>query len=122
MKDGEVVGLHCSSNGRSCTAHAVCGAHLRPNDLVRFKFTLIDVAGRVEEALKVVRVVDGTEMCVVGFSPQHVVTTRRDKFEDKFAQIIEVYDNSDNCVRRSKSKRVAGCASFRLLEQIPRTE
>ena len=112
MNDGEVVGLHCSSNGRSCTAHAVCGAHLRPNDLVRFKFTLIDVAGRVEEALKVVRVVDGTAMCAVGFLPQHVVTTRRDKFEDKFA----------HCVRRSKSKRMAGCASFRLLEQIPRTE
>ena len=45
--------------------NAVCGVHLHPNDLERFKFTLIDVENEAEKAFKVAKVVNGTKMCVL---------------------------------------------------------
>ena len=63
-KDGEIVGLNGTSNGRSCESHDCCGKYISPDDLVRFKLTVVDIDGTVEEAIKVVRVRDGTESYV----------------------------------------------------------
>ena len=90
-KDGEIVGLYATNNGRTCVTHACCGEHLQPGDLIRFKFTVVDVDGSLEEAVKAVCVRDGTEMFTVGFLPRHIVTSHKDNFFGLFAQIIELY-------------------------------
>ena len=47
----------------------------------KVQFILIDVKTRVEEALKIVKVVDRMAVYVVGFLKQHVVRTRKDGSE-----------------------------------------
>lgn len=121
-KDGEVVGLHGKSNGRSCASHECCGHHLLLDDLVRLRLCVVDIEGRTEEAIQVVRIRDGSESCVVGFLPRNLVRSSRMKYIDQFAQIIELYECSENSVKRRKSQRNKGMASFRLLQDIPINE
>ena len=123
-KDGEIVGLKGTTNGRTCESHDCCGKYITADDLVRFKLTVVDIDGTVEEAIKVVRVRDGTESCTVGFLPRNIVKSisSKEKFVGQFAQIIELYDQSDNEVMRRKSHRNQGVASFRLLNQIQEQE
>ena len=122
MRDGEIVGLRARTNGRSCESHDCCGEFLVADNLVRFKLTVVDIEGKVEEAVKVVRIRDGTESCTVGFLPRNVATTRKDEFIGKFAQIIELYDHSDNESMVRKSMQNKGMASFRLLTNIQEQE
>ena len=125
--DGEVLGLQASGNGRSCVQHHCCGMLVVPNDIIKFKTTLIDGMGMgedsksfPEEAIKVVLIRDGTECCTVGFLCKSIVVVERDKtrFVGHFAQIIELYDESANKTIMLKSKRNMGIASFRLLDEI----
>lgn len=130
--DGEMVGLHNPANGRSCVAHECCGRHLVVGDLVRFKREIlrIDYAGpgaaepnfRYETVLKVVVIRDGVESCHVGFLPRHVVARSQEvnRLHGKFAQVLELYDDDDDVahVRKKKSIRNHGMASYRLVEHI----
>ena len=121
-KDGEIVGLKGTSNGRSCESHDCCGEHISPDDLVRFKLAVVDIDGKTEEAIKVVRMRDGTESCMIGFLPRNIIKSAKEKFVGQFAQIIELYEYSDNEVMRRKSHRNKGVASFRLLNDIQEQE
>jgi hypothetical protein len=98
VRDGEIVGLRSSTNGCSCASHSVCGEHLRAGDLIRFRSVVVDVDGGTESAIAAVRILDGTETCIVGFLPRSIVNRRRGDFPQKYAQIIELYDESDNPV------------------------
>jgi len=122
VKDGEIVGLKDSSNGRSCESHECCGEHVAPDDLVRFKLAVVDINGKTEESIKAVRIRDGTELCHIGFLPRNIVVTGKDKFVGQFAQIIELYELSENETMRRKSHRNKGIASFRLLQDIQEQE
>jgi hypothetical protein len=42
-RDGEVVGIALSTNGRSCEAHECCGTALRVEDIVRFRIIMLGV-------------------------------------------------------------------------------
>ena len=75
--DGDIVGLKGTRNGRSCESHDCCGDLTSPDDLVRFKLTVVDIDGKTEEAIKVVRVSDGTESCMVEF--YHVISSKVEK-------------------------------------------
>ena len=125
--DGEVLGLQASGNGRSCVQHHCCGMLVVPNDIIKFKTTLIDGMGMgedsksfPEEAIKVVLIRDGTECCTVGFLCKSIVVVERDKarFVGRFAQNIELYDESANKTMMVKSKRNMDIASFQLLDEI----
>ena len=132
--DGEVLGLRASGNGRSCGQHNCCGIFVVPNDILRFKFTVIDgMSGgkegdnkdvMPEEAIKAVIVQDGTKLCTVGFLSKSVVAVEedRERYIGRFAQVIELYDHSTNKTMSLKSKRNMGIASFRLLENIQEQE
>ena len=122
VKDGEIVGLKASNNGRSCEMHDCCGAHVYPDDLVRFKLACIDIDGKTEEAIKVVCVRDGTESCTVGFLPRNIVRSAKDSLVGKFAQVIELYKHSENPSMRRKGYRNCGIASYRLLKSIQEQE
>jgi hypothetical protein len=117
-KDGEIVGLYESSNGQSCASHECCGKHICLDVLVRFRLAVAEVEGRIEQAIQVVRVRDGSESCTIGFLQRNLVKSDKDKYVGKFAQIIELYENSENEVKRRKSHRNIGAASFRMLDDI----
>ena len=122
-RDGEIFGINGSTNGRSCESHDCCGSRLMPDDLIRFKLTVIDTGIRKnEEAIKAVRVRDGTETCTVGFLPRSLVVCRKERFVGQFAQIIELYGMSENKTMRRKSHQNKGIASFRLLDEIQEQE
>lgn len=122
IRDGELIGLRASTNGRSCESHVCCGEHLSADDLIRFKFCVLEFEYGIEEAVKAVRIRDGTESCVVGFLPRNIVASSKNKFLDKFAQVIELYEYSENRTKRRKSHKNLGIASFRLLDDIPTLE
>jgi hypothetical protein len=79
--DGENVVLHASTNGRSCNQHECCSRHLQPGQIVMLKAAVMKVVyetpgdpecdARVETIIKAVLVLDGTELCTVGFLPRH---------------------------------------------------
>ena len=121
-KDGEIVGLHGSTNGRSCESHTSCGSHVMPDDLIRFKLTMVEIDGTLEEGIKVVRIRDGTESCCIGFLPRNLVKSSKANYVGQFAQIVELYEHSDNTTMRRKSNRNLGVASFCLLKDIQELE
>ena len=125
IKDGEIYGLFETSNGRSCCSHECCGEELRRDDIVRFVTTRVpleNTPGMSEEAVAAIRISDGTETCRVGFLPRRLAKWKKDRYVDKFAQIIELYHDMEEAVYKRKSKRCNGVASFRLLDDIPRFE
>ena len=92
------------------------------DDLVRFKVSVVNINGDVEEALKVVRILDGTESCTLGFLPCNVAKTIKDEFIGEFAQIIELYEHSENVTMVRKNMRNKGMDSFCLLTDIQEQE
>lgn len=119
---GEIVGLHGDSNGRSCESHRVCGAHVQPGDCLRFKLVIVDIDNEVQEAIACHRIKDGVESCRIGFLSRNLAARSKHQFENKFAQVLELYEQSENVAKRNKSYRNKGMASFRLLEFIPINE
>ena len=125
--DGEVLGLQVSGNNRSCVKHHCCGMLVVPDDIIKFKTTIIDGMGMgegsksvPEEAIKAVLICNGTECSTVGFLCKSIVVVERDKarFVGCFAKIIELYDESANMTMILKSKKNMGIASFQLLDEI----
>ena len=123
-RDGELLaGLNASSNGRSCEQHECCGKAVKADDVIRFKLAVVeDVLGKPLETIKAVLITnkDSTELCTVGFLGREdaALPSQRSKYIDKFAQVLELYDDNENSMMRKKSKRNAGMASFRLMEDI----
>ena len=117
-RDGEIVRLKGVTNRRSCESHDCCGMHISLDDLIRFKLCIARINGKTEEAIKAVRIHNGTESCTIEFLKRNVIISRRDNFVGQFGQIIELYDNSDNGVLLQKSNRNKGIASFCLLRDI----
>jgi hypothetical protein len=103
IKDGEIVGLGGTTNGRCCARHACCGEHLRPNDYVRFRYVKLDFGRHTEDEVKAVKLWEGMETCTVGFLPRYVVQTRGSEFVNKVAIVLELYEYSHNSTMRSKS-------------------
>ena len=117
---GEIVGLRKGSNGRSCGMHAVCGDSLCVNDLIKFKKVVVEVEGKCIHAVCVKVIKDATECCIVGFIPQVEVAARGDFLNNKYAQVVEFYNNlqDNDIVRRERDHRYCGVASYLLLESI----
>jgi hypothetical protein len=126
--DGEVLGLQAFGNGRSCVQHYCCGMLVFPHGIIKFKTTVIDGMGMgegnkcvLEEAIKAVLICNGTECCTVGFLCKSLVVVERDKRRfvvGRFAQIIELNDESVNMTIMLKIKRNMGIASLQLLGEI----
>ena len=73
----------------------------------------MDVDGKIEDTIQVLRIRDGTESCTIGFLPRNIVQSGKDKFIGKFAQIIELYEDSESEVKRKKSsEQWCGFISF----------
>ena len=109
-----------NSDGRSCENHAVCGREIKQNDLVKLKRMVLRINENLVPVIGVRKVRDAVESCIVGF-----VQTKADDLNvlhNKFAQVTEVYENSENTYKRKKSQRMRGMASVTLLDSVPEDE
>ena len=123
-RDLEIVGLHASTNGRSCCIHSSCGDHVMVGDLLRLVKRLVSInGGEVEEGIKCVRVMHGTDTCTIGFVPRSVANSEKIKAElGCFMQVIELYDDSKSPYKKKKSVLNKGMAACALLSSIPQAE
>ncbi len=117
--DGEIVGIYCSNNGRSCEMHECCGETLEADQVLRFKKELVFEDGEVIVRVKVVRIHNGQEKCHVGYLPRVVVRYMADKYIEQFAVVMEIYKESEEAYKNVKSRHNGGMASFRLIQDIP---
>jgi hypothetical protein len=125
VRYGEIVGLESSTNGRSCGSHECCRKHLYVGDLVRFRLVIIegDGDGQDTEAMKVIKIKDGTEVCHVGFLQRYIVKgSRKESLTNAYGQVIMLYKYSTIEMMKRKNKRLLGMASFCLLSDIQITE
>ena len=120
----EIIGLHSPTNGRSCTLHQCCGDHLQVDDIVCLKKTVVTVDGKTEEAIKCVLLLQGREACTIGFIPRvHMKSYKIMSYVNTHAaQIVELYDDSDNSDKRKKSQRNLGMAAAVFLDDIEHGE
>ena len=121
IRDGEILSIRGTTNERSCQQHVCCGAMVRPNDCVRFKASVIPIDGVDQEGIMVSLILDGTELCTVGFLGKNIAALKKssEKFINRFAQVIElVYDCSEFSAKKAKSNNILGVSSFRLLDDI----
>jgi hypothetical protein len=95
----------------------ICGQHLAIGDHICFRLVEQERDGKTEEAIQAVCLLDGKETCNVGYLPCHIVHLQCDKFIEKDAKIIELYENSDNPFKQRKSNKNFGIASFVFLLQ-----
>jgi hypothetical protein len=125
VRDGEIVWLESSTNGRSCGSHECCGKHLCVGDLVRFRLVILEGSddGQDTEAMKVINIKDGTEACHVGFLQRYIVKgARMEELTNAYGRVILLYKDSTIEMMKLKNKRLLGMASFRLLADIQITE
>ena len=125
--DFEVVGLQMISNGRQCCNHNVCDDHLGVGDVIKLVGTIVtNNDGRDEGALTVHKIIDGTVGCRVGFVPRVQATVLQRRFSqsealhcaDHFAIVKELYGESRNMYKQSRSKRNYGMACCIFISSI----
>jgi hypothetical protein len=116
----EIVGLHASSNGRSCSVHTCCGDFLKVGDLLRLQKCVVTIEGQINDAIKCVRIIDGTDSCTAAFVPRSMVKNVKIETKlDTFVQVLELYDDSENTHKRRKSHQNKGMAGCIFLAAIP---
>ena len=120
----EIVGLHHNGTGRSCCMHSHCGMHVIVGDVLRLVHVVVTATegNEPENAIKLVKIVDGTESCTVAFVPRAFARLERisSKIGD-FCVVLEVYDTS-NKYKQLLSKKNFGMASCLFLHDVPRNE
>jgi hypothetical protein len=125
VRDGEIVGLESSTNGRSCGSHECCGNYLCVRDLVRFRLVIIegDGDGQDTEAMKVIKIKDGTEAHHVRFLQRYIVKgSSKEELKNAYGQVILLYKESTIEMMKRKNKHLLGMASFCLVSDIQITE
>ena len=58
--------------------------------------------GKTKDAIKVVYN-RGNTCCTVGYLPKYIVSKQKEKFNGRIAQIIELYDTSENTAKHRES-------------------
>jgi hypothetical protein len=121
----EIVGLHHNSNGRSCCQHTTCGMSVVVGDVLRLVHVVLQIreGSPPEDAIKMIKIMDGVEGCCVGFVPRPYAKLQR--IRDKigtFCIVTELYDNSINIFKRRMSHRNYGVAACIFLNDIPSFE
>jgi hypothetical protein len=116
----EIVGLHASTNGRSCSVHSCCGDFLKVGDLLRLQKCVVTTNGELQDAIKCVRIIDGADSCTAAFVPRSMVKNVKIETKlDTFVQVLELYDDSENSHKRRKSHQNKGMAGCIFLAAIP---
>lgn len=92
-------------------------------DVLRLVACTVSVNGTVEEAIKVVKVVEGVDQCTVGFVPRVLMNLPAVKNQlNKFVQVSELYHASTNGYKRDKSFKNCGMARVSTLDDEGQNE
>jgi hypothetical protein len=117
----EIVGMYGDSNGRCCADHDECGRHLRVGDICRLVRTQVRINNEEEDAIALMKLIDGSEACTAGFIPRPMLKKKIVlRNVEKEVQVLEIYDQSENTTKRRMAKRNHGMASVFPLDNIPR--
>ena len=118
--DIEIVGLDSSSNGRSCKRHAIsCGHLVFVEDVLRLVKCVVAVNGRTEDAVKLVKIQDATDSCTVAYVPLDAVNNPKViKNLNNFAQVVEIYKESNDSRKRRLANQNKGVANIVFLDDI----
>lgn len=121
--DIEICGLANSGNGRSCTIHNVCGCSVSTGDVLRLRATVANINGEIEDAIILVKIVNGMEACNVAYVPrmQSRLPTVREQV-GRFCMVTELYKDSFNTYKRRKDNHMMGAGLAVLLDTIPQQE
>lgn len=118
-----LVGLVDSSFGRSCERHDICGQAVGFNDVAILKKTIVRIGSAEEgnlvirEAIKAVKVEDGTETCLVGFLDRRLLRAK-DIYVNKFVQVTKDLRASSKQFEFQRSARKRGLVEAILLDCI----
>ena len=118
-QDVGIMGLKASSHGRLCESHSCFGELVSADDLIWFKYWVVDINGALEDSVKVCRIRVWTGSCMIGFLSRHVMMNNKGRYIGKFAQIVEIYEDFENRTKRFKNRQNSGLAVFSLWEDIP---
>ena len=100
--------------------HDTCGDSLMVGDVCKLILVRINIQDIEEEAIKVVKMVDGNEACMVGFvSRSFTAMERVYSHVGGFIEINEVYKNSTNEYKKRIALRNKGMASATLIMNEP---
>jgi hypothetical protein len=76
---------------------------------------------RIETVVKAVLVLDGTELCTIGYLPRHVAARPEEaaRLHNKFAQFIELHDETPvGLISHNKSIQNLGMVLYILLDNV----
>jgi hypothetical protein len=62
----EIIVLYGNSNGRCCAKHDKCGRHFDVSDTCHLVRSQVQINNEEEDAIALVKPVDGTEACTAG--------------------------------------------------------
>jgi hypothetical protein len=81
---------------------------------------VVTINGELQDAIKCVRIVDGTDSCMAAYVPRSMVKNIKIETQlDSFVQVLELYDDSDNSHKRRKSHFNKGMADCIFIAAIP---
>jgi len=85
----KVIGTDCSTHGRSCYAHHICGSLLTLDVVVRLRRLQIVDNGKERSVIAAYHVTDGIDSCCVGFLKRELTKFSR-LYEGVLAQVSSV--------------------------------
>jgi hypothetical protein len=68
-----IVGLNGVNSGQCCCQHVGCEKYLEVGDICPVLATQVRIEHSVENAIKLVKIADGMESCIVGYVPRAYV-------------------------------------------------
>jgi hypothetical protein len=83
-----------------------------------FKYIVCSGNDEVIEAIACHVIIDGHEGCRVAFLPIFCLN-QRERYINKFAQVVELFVDSESSHKRGRGHRYKGMASCMLLDDIP---
>jgi hypothetical protein len=76
--------------------------------------------GELQDAIKCVRIIDGTDSCTAAFVPRSMIKNIKIETQlDSFVQVLELYDDSESSHKRRKSHFNKGMAACIFIASIP---
>ena len=114
----EIVGLHSDTNGGSRISHAVHGNHLKEGDILRLASCIVECHGKMERAIKCMKVVDGINTCTVAcVSCNHMTSPKVWDHLNEFVQVSEIHASSKNSHKWSNKVANHGVALVKILAE-----
>ena len=75
---------------------SVAGGITTIDDIIKLKKVLINQEGKIESALRAIKIENGEESSTIGYLPAAAAIHSVGRFDNKFCQLIELYSDSAN--------------------------